>query len=237
MKRFYTLVTYAPQGEGFAIHLDGKPIRTPARNLLIAPTQALAEAIQGEWAGQEGEVKPESMPLTQILNTRIDKVAAGQRPDLEREVLKFLHTDLLYYRCEDPPEVAKAQGAAWDKWVEWAAEIYGTAPLTTTDLGVLTQPGVLVGALEKDVRALDVDRFTVLQMAVPMTGSLLLGLAFAKGAAEAEDLLRAAFAEEDYKAVFYKADLYGPDPLTQKRRLAMERDLTAAVRYLCCAAK
>ena len=32
-----------------ACELDGKPLRTPARDPLIVPTKALAEAIADEW--------------------------------------------------------------------------------------------------------------------------------------------------------------------------------------------
>jgi chaperone required for assembly of F1-ATPase len=58
-KRFYKAVTVAPTSpqEGgdqvaFGLRLDGKPVRTPARNELRLPTRALAEAVAAEWEAQ-----------------------------------------------------------------------------------------------------------------------------------------------------------------------------------------
>ena len=48
MKRFWKEVAAAPEEGGWAIRLDGKPLRTPARNALLVPTEALAQAIADE---------------------------------------------------------------------------------------------------------------------------------------------------------------------------------------------
>lgn len=232
MKRFYTMVSVAEMPGGFAIHLDGRPVRTPGKAFLLAHSRRLAEVLQAEWAGQGEQIIPDSMPLTQILNTRIDKISGGMRPDLEREVLKYLHTDLLCYPCEEPLEVAQAQHEVWGPWRSWFEKTYGAPLKTTTALGALRQEAALEDAVMQAVQNMDDGRFTVLQLAVPLSGSLVLGLAFTQGAASADDVMKAAFAEEDYKAVFYKADQYGPDPLTEKRRKAAQRDLDGAAQYL-----
>ena len=43
-KRFYTAVTLVEQPEGFAVVLDGRPVRTPARRPLAAPTREIGRA-------------------------------------------------------------------------------------------------------------------------------------------------------------------------------------------------
>ena len=45
MKRFYKEVAVAPADGGFAVLLDGRPVKTPARNTLALPTEELAAAI------------------------------------------------------------------------------------------------------------------------------------------------------------------------------------------------
>ena len=46
-KRFYTAATTGPaQNGGYAVLLDGKPVRTPSRNLLAAPAQALSAEVE-----------------------------------------------------------------------------------------------------------------------------------------------------------------------------------------------
>ena len=44
MKRFFKEVSVAPAKEGFAVLLDGRPIRTPAGKALTLPTETLASA-------------------------------------------------------------------------------------------------------------------------------------------------------------------------------------------------
>ena len=77
MKRFYTDVAAASQADGTAlsIRLDGRPVRTPARALLVVPDAALADAIVAEWQAQGDKIDPRSMPMTGLANAAIDRVA------------------------------------------------------------------------------------------------------------------------------------------------------------------
>ncbi|MCD8497984.1 MAG: ATP12 chaperone family protein [Alphaproteobacteria bacterium] len=231
MKRFYKMVSFKEEPGGYAICLDGRPVKTPARHTLIAPHQAMAEALQAEWAAQGDEVKPESMPLTQLLNTHIDKVREG-RGEMEALVLKYLDTDLLCYRCEEPPEVATVQNEHWNKWLDWFEKIFEERLETTSALAAIKHPASAHEKVAAHVKSLDDAQFTVLQMAVPLSGSLILGLAFANGAASPDQMMDAMFAEENYKGIYYKEDQYGPDPLTEKKRIAAKRDLEGAARFL-----
>ena len=45
MKRFYKQVTVAETEGGYVVHLDGKPIRTPAKAPFILNNRALMEAV------------------------------------------------------------------------------------------------------------------------------------------------------------------------------------------------
>ena len=65
--------------EGFAVTLDGRPVRTPARRALAAPTRPLGEALAAEWDAQADVIDPARMPLTRLANTIIDGVAAAAR--------------------------------------------------------------------------------------------------------------------------------------------------------------
>src|SRR3546814_16307784 len=74
MKRFYTEAAAVPQDEGFGIALDGRPVRTPGRALLTAPTLALAERIAREWAEQGEKIEPRAMRFTGLANAAIDRI-------------------------------------------------------------------------------------------------------------------------------------------------------------------
>jgi len=49
VKRFWKQADAVERDGGWGVELDGKPLRTPARDLLTVPTKALAEAIASEW--------------------------------------------------------------------------------------------------------------------------------------------------------------------------------------------
>ena len=71
-KRFYASVGIA-EGEGgaFALVLDGRPVKTPARRALAAPTRPLAGILAQEWKAQADVIDPASMPLTRLANSAI----------------------------------------------------------------------------------------------------------------------------------------------------------------------
>ncbi|MHC2479566.1 chaperone required for assembly of F1-ATPase [Rhizobium leguminosarum] len=87
-KRFYTGVSVAEHEGGFAITLDGKMVRTPARQVLAVPTEALAQLVAAEWQAQGEEINPVSMPVTRLVNTALDGVAANAQAIFE-DILRF----------------------------------------------------------------------------------------------------------------------------------------------------
>jgi chaperone required for assembly of F1-ATPase len=231
VKRFYTAVTPQQTPDGWEIHLDGKPIRTPSRRRLLAPNDALAQELAREWAAQEDEILPATMPLTQILTTAVDRVAQ-ERSAMQAGVLNFLDTDLLCYRAGHPAALVARQAALWDPWLEWFEQEYGAHLRTSDHLKALTQPEAAHSAAESAVAALDDMRFTLLQLIVAASGSLILGLAFMKGRADADRIFAAMHAEENFKEKIYRADIYGLAPHEEKQRESILKDLKAAQVFL-----
>src|SRR3954454_16116100 len=70
-KRFYTATGVTEAADGFAISLDDRPVRTPFGRPLVAPTRDIAEAIAAEWAAQNENIDPLTMPLTRLANSVI----------------------------------------------------------------------------------------------------------------------------------------------------------------------
>ncbi|HEY8191014.1 MAG TPA: ATP12 family protein [Alphaproteobacteria bacterium] len=231
MKKFYKVVTAAPVFGGYEIHLDGRPVKTPGAAPLVAPTQKLADVIVREWAGQDKDIVPESMPLTQILITAQDRVPR-ERAVMEKTVLAFLDTDLLCYRAVLPAAVAERQSREWDPWLDWFEKKYGVPLQTTESLLAVKQPDEAHAVVAAAVRVLDHMAFTVLQLAASLSGSLVLGLAFVTGAATPEQVFAAAHVEESFKGEIYDEAKYGVAPNDEKRRAGMLRDLEAARAFL-----
>lgn len=231
MKRFYKLVSMKEGREGFSVLLDGRRVKTPNRALLSSPYKRLMQEIIQEWASQGEQIIPSTMPLTQILNTRIDRVSRD-REEMTNTIIKYLDTDLICYRTAHPPELARRQQEIWDPWLRWFETEFGVILETTTDLKALKQPQAAHQAIDKLIRSLDDDQFTALQIVVPVSGSLILALAFLKQAASSEQVFDAARIEERFKAELYNEKQYGPDPMQEKQDQAALADLRAAAKFL-----
>jgi chaperone required for assembly of F1-ATPase len=225
-KRFYKDVGVREEGGGFAVLLDGRAIKTPAGAVMLAPTRALGDAIAAEWRGQGEMLLPETMPLTKSLNTALDRVAVNRAAIID-DLAKYAGSDLLCYRAEAPAELARRQRQAWDPWLAWAAERLGVRLVVTTGLTHIAQSGDALARVRAAIEAHDVHRLVVVHSGVTITGSAVLGLAFAAGAIGAEEALGAA--EVD---VLYQAELWGGDAEAEKARAHRLADLKAAEAYL-----
>src|SRR4051812_27464439 len=112
MKRVYKIVAVARGGDGWGVALDGRPMRTPAKNAMTLPSEALATAIAAEWDAQHDEIRPYTMPLTRLAATAIDRTA-HQHDAVVNEVANYAGTDLVCYRAEPPPALAARQAPMW----------------------------------------------------------------------------------------------------------------------------
>ena len=139
---------------GYALLLDGRGARTPAKNQLIAPTRAIAEAIAAEWAGQGAVVDPTSMPVTRLANSALDGVAktlAETRADIAR----YAGADLLCYRAEEPEALVALQAEAFDPVLAWAEEALGARFILSAGVMHVAQPERALAAVRAAVEAYD----------------------------------------------------------------------------------
>ncbi len=111
MKRVYREVTTRAVPGGWGVVLDGRPMRTPAKNELIVPTEVLAATIAAEWDAQQDEIRPATMPLTRLAATAIDRTT-NQREQIIVETANYAGTDLVCYRADHPPELIVRQQVA-----------------------------------------------------------------------------------------------------------------------------
>jgi chaperone required for assembly of F1-ATPase len=109
---------------------------------------------------------------------------------------------------------------------------FGTPLLTTYSLTRLDQPQAAHEAVGSAFDALDIHMFTVLHLAVSLSGSIVLGMAFTEGAMTAPEVWRCTLCEELHYERIHDLEKHGLDPTEQKRRDGMLRDLEAAARYM-----
>jgi chaperone required for assembly of F1-ATPase len=226
MKRFWKEVSVVHEDGGWAVQLDGRPVRTPARVPLVVPTQALAEAIAGEWRSVESEIDPRAMPLTGLANAAIDRVAP-ERQAFAGGLARYAEADLACYRSEWPPELVERQTAGWDKLLSWARRRYDVDFSTTSGLMHVPQPQATIEQLSHAVGALDSFRLAGLSPLVSIGGSLVAALAVLEKAITAEDAWHAVSIDERWQLEQWGADAEAEAALENRRH-----DFMSAAKFL-----
>ncbi|HEX8241401.1 MAG TPA: ATP12 family protein [Allosphingosinicella sp.] len=217
MKRFYKQATVSPEAGGVAIMLDGRPVRTPGRNLLRVPTEELAEAVAAEWNGQGEQIDPRSMPLTGLANAAIDRVAPDPAA-FARTLAEYGESDLLCYRAEGPQSLVERQSRVWDPLLGWARTRFGVEIETTAGVMHRRQPPETVEQLRRAVAARGAFQLAGLAPLVTIAGSLIIALALAEGAIGLEAAWDAALLDEAWQAEQWGADPLAAASLENRRR-------------------
>jgi chaperone required for assembly of F1-ATPase len=217
VKRFYKDVTVDETADGFRFLLDGKPVRTPARQPLLLPTHALADAVAQEWRSQDGEMQPAAMPLTRLVNTVLDGVRAT-RDDVIAALLRFGENDLLSYRAEAPVELVARQ-LQWNDYLDWVRDHHGASLTVTSGIQHVEQPAETLDALRRAVANRSDFDLAALHVLASVTGSLVLGLAILDGRLTAREAFALSRLDEAYQA-----ERWGSDREAEERagRLAAE---------------
>jgi len=226
MKRVYKTVATRPAAGGWGVSLDGRTLRTPAKNELILPTEALATAIAAEWDGQQDEIRPATMPLMRLAATAIDRTAP-QRSRVVDEVAAYAGSDLVCYRADQPPALAARQHAVWQKLIDWATVRYDAALAVTAGIVPVRQSAGALAAFAAAVAAQDDFRLTALHSLTASCGSLVIALALLEGRLDAA----AAFAASQLDETF-QIEAWGEDSEAALRRRTLAADIDAAARFL-----
>ncbi|TMS22237.1 ATP synthase mitochondrial F1 complex assembly factor 2 [Larimichthys crocea] len=124
-KRFYQDVSIS-QGEGglYEINLDRRKLKTPGGKLFTVPNEALAIAVATEWDAQRDTLKFYTMHLTTLCNTALDNPTERTKDQMISAALKFLETDTVCYRVEDPHGLVELQNNEWDPVLHWIENRY-----------------------------------------------------------------------------------------------------------------
>ncbi|QUS40411.1 ATPase [Tardiphaga alba] len=222
-KRFYTKADVSLGDGGHAITLDDKTVRTPSRNLLAAPSRAIADIIVAEWNAQQEFIDPLSMPVTRLANSVLDAISTDEQIAAVRDdIAKYFNSDLLFYRASHPEALIAREAAAWDPVLRWAADDLGAHFILAEGVMHVSQPEQ---ALAIARGALPTDNWMVaaLHMVTTITGSALLALALLRGRLDADQVWSAAFVDEDWNI-----EKWGLDEEVAQRRAARETDFRAA---------
>ncbi|HMM62968.1 MAG TPA: ATP12 family protein [Mesorhizobium sp.] len=226
-RRFYAQASVAPTGEGFAVHLDGKPVRTPGKALLALPSEAAAALVADEFAAQQEVIDPVTMPVLRLVNTALDGVAADPQAVLE-DILRFASSDLLCYRADGPQGLIDRQNRHWDPVLDWTRGTLGARFNLAEGVIHIEQPRESIAVLGAHLaQRAEPLRLAAVHLMTSLTGSALLALAVERGGLVAEEAWQAAHVDEDWQI-----EHWGQDSEAVARRSLRKRDFMAAAGLL-----
>jgi chaperone required for assembly of F1-ATPase len=225
MKRFYRDAAAVAAAQGFIVHLDGKPVRTPAKNELRVPNRTLAEAIAAEWDNQGEDIKPLTLPLTRLVSTGIDRVAS-RRPEIVKEIANYASTDLLCYRATEPAELVARQDRNWQPLLDWAMERFDAPLCRTQGVTPVTQLPAALTAIERAVATHSDLLLVALHLATSSCGSVVIALALLDGKLNADEAFEVAQLDESFQI-----ERWGEDSEQTKQRAGLKEDIASAARF------
>jgi len=233
MKRFWDNATISSRDDSHAILLDGRPMRLPGGAPLSVPSAPLARAIAEEWqvagGAKGGEMTFADTPLTRLAGTAQERIARN----LETNVIALAaygETDLLCYRAESPEALVARQAREWQPWLDWSALALDAPLKVTSGIGHVAQPAHALAALRAAVARHDALVLAGLGIVVPALGSLVLGLALAEGALEADKAHALGMLDE-----LFQEEFWGPDAEAVRRRENVATDIALATRFMTLA--
>ena len=224
-RRFYERADVEAAEEEFRVLLDGRPVESPARRMLAAPSRELAQRLAAEWDVQRDVIDPAKMPLTRLANSIIDGVIDSPSP-VRLDVERYLACDLVFYRAPGPAGLVTRQGHAWDPLLAWARETLGARFVLAEGIAFVEQPAQALLAASSAIPP-HPWRLGALHSITTLTGSALMAIALARGALSVDAAWSAAHVDEDWNMEFWSRD-----ELALERRAARFAEMQAAVTVL-----
>jgi chaperone required for assembly of F1-ATPase len=226
-KRFYKDASVVERDDGFHVALDGRTARTPGRNRLVLPTRAAAVAVAAEWAGQGARIDPAVMPVTRLVNSALDGVAADPAP-VRAEIVKYAASDLVCYRAGEPDKLVARQSNLWDPVLAWADAALGARFFLAQGISFVAQSPSSLAAVTRAVEAVPAPfALAALNLMTVLSGSALIALAVAHGSLAPDAAWVAAHVDEDVQI-----ETWGEDAEATARRARRFVDFAAAADLL-----
>lgn len=173
-KRFWKAASVVELDGRFAVELDGRGVKTPAKRPLHLPTRAMAQAVAAEWDAQEDVINPNTMPATKTANAALDKVTI-QHAEVADMLAAYGDSDLLCYRADTPEELVERQNTLWNPMLDWAEQTLGVRLETRSGVIHAPQNPDALAILRDRTHALSIFELAAFHDLVSLSGSLILG--------------------------------------------------------------
>jgi len=224
-RRFYKTAAAQPVESGFAVQLDGRTPKSPAKKPLILPTKALGDLVAAEWEAQVEFIDNSLMPATRLAFTAIDRISET-RAEVAGEITAYASSDHLCYRAEHPTALVERQAREWGAILDWARAEHG---LTFTPVaGIIHTPQPQATLAGVEALALTLDDFSLagVAFAAGLFGSTVLALAVRAGRLTGPRALDVSRLEE-----IFQAEQWGQDAEAKARAEALAVEATMIDRW------
>jgi chaperone required for assembly of F1-ATPase len=215
-RRFYKAVDVAPREGGYAVALDGRVPKTPDGRPLIAPTEALARLLAGEWAEQTEYIHLDVMHAVRLANTVLDRLGSVHDA-AAAEVARYAESDVLCYFAEHPASLVARQNAEWGPLLDWARDELGLEMHRVSGLLHKPQPQATLDRVKALALAEDNFALAGLAFAAPLFGSAVLALAARRGRLTGEQAFELSRLDE-----VFQEERWGVDEEAAKRTAGLQ---------------
>ncbi len=174
-RRFYKEVNISESNDGYQILLDGRVLKTPGKLPLNTMQKHVAHLIAKEWAAQDDLIRPDTMPVTRLVNVTLE-LTPKNRDKLIDEAKAYGRTDLLCYRAEGRSDLVQRQTDLWDPILEWS-QSRGIALKTTQSISAIEQDPMAIEAIGQYASSKSDLELTLFIHLTAVYGSVILALA------------------------------------------------------------
>lgn len=225
-KKFFKLATIKQADGGYSVVLDGRPVKTPGKQVLMLPGKTSAQIVADEWNALLEVINPLKMPATRLANTAIDGVINEMQAVME-DITRYAASDLVCYRASSPQGLIEKQQLHWDPILDWA-QAFGGNFNTGEGIAFISQPKeaiALFGACLNKHQ--DPFKLAAIHTVTSISGSALIALALADEYLDAKSAWAAAHVDEDWNI-----SQWGEDYEAQERRGQKWIDFSTADKFL-----
>ncbi len=226
LRRFWRDVSVQHVEGSYTLLLDGKLLKTPAGKPYAAHTQELAHALAAEWNAVDGVIKPEQMPVTQVLATAIDHFPA-KRADVVAQLIAYGQTDLLCHRADKPEGLRLRQDKFWQPVLDALAQQRNIVLHPVYGIQAAKPEAASLRLIQIELEGLSDVKLVAMQVVVSGLGSIALGLALSHRLMDFEMAWRASELEAEYQA-----EKWGRDDEAEAARRIKHAELAAIAKLL-----
>ena len=211
IKRFYESVEVKPRKDGFVVELDGRPIKSPGKQVVLLPREDLAQKVAEEWRRQKKHINLAFMPSTRFAGGVMDKFMPNPE-EARAEIIKYAHSDLLCYRVEGPSILVNRQ-KRWDEVLDQLHREENIAFKTSIGISYIDQDKQDLTRFSALVEPLAGFELAAVHALTVLGGSAVLAMALYKGWLDHDTVWELCHLDEDYQA-----ECWGRDAEAQKTR-------------------